>query len=184
MLKIIVPASLLFNEETSEIYQTKETTLALEHSLVSISKWEAKWRIPFISSQKDQTIEQKLDYIKCMTLTQNVDPYVYNALTKENVDAIYEYMDSPMTATWFKETKGATNKRIVTSELIYCWMINLQIPMECQKWHINRLMTLIRVCNEEAANANNPKKGKMSRADVASRNQLNAARRKARNSKG
>lgn len=185
MLKIVVPPALQFDEETNEFHETKEITLTLEHSLVSISKWEAKWGIPFLSSIHEKTEEMYLDYIRCMTLTQNVDPRVYYSLSAENRDSISKYIEAPMTATWFKDTKGHSgNKRIVTSELIYCWMIGLQIPVEFQKWHINRLLTLIRVCNEENAAANNPKKNKMSRTDVAQRNKLNAARRKARNSKG
>lgn len=184
MLKIVVPPSLQFDQETNEFHETKETTLCLEHSLVSISKWEAKWETPYLANLKPRTREMSLDYVRCMTLTQNVDPYVYTALTKENVEQINAYMDAPMTATWFKENKQKQNRRIITSELIYCWMISLQIPIDFQKWHINRLMTLIRVCNEENENASNPKKGRMTSADISARNQLNAARRKARNSKG
>lgn len=115
-----------------------------------------------------------------MTITQNVDPIVYKSLSNNNIKEINEYIDLPMTATTFSEKKTTTSREIVTSELIYYWMIALNIPMECQKWHLNRLLTLIRVCNIKNA----PPK-KMSRRDIMSRNAaLNAARRKSLNSKG
>jgi hypothetical protein len=171
--KIVIPKSELWDKKNQRFVYTEEHVLVIEHSLVSISKWEAKWHKPFFSKE-EKTPEQILDYIKCMTLTQNVNPDVYNYLTQDNIKEINSYLEDPMTATWFneKKSKGSGNK-VVTSELIYYWMVALQIPFECQKWHINRLMTLIRVCNEE----NRPKK-KMSMRDTYSRNAaLNAARR-------
>lgn len=175
MLTIIVPAVEMFNEETNEfLISKKEQTLQLEHSLVSLSKWESKWCKAFLSKE-EKTFEETLDYVKCMTITQNVDPEVYNRLTRSNIDEIYKYIESPMTATTFynNQQKGIA-KETVTSELIYYWMISLNIPMECQKWHLNRLLTLIRVCNVKNA----PPK-KMSRREIMSRNAaLNAARRK------
>lgn len=179
MLVITVPASKLWNAKKEEFISTKETRLSLEHSLVSISKWESKWHIPFISDKK-KTATQTIDYIKCMTITQNVDPNVYNALTEENIMQVNEYIDNKMTATWFSEPKDGSNKppirkEIVTSELIYYWMIALEIPFECQKWHLNRLLTLIRVCNAKAKSTNT----KQNKNDIMRRNAaLNAARRK------
>lgn len=127
-----------------------------------------------------KTVAETIDYIKCMTITQNVDPLVYNSLTNENIEEINHYIDLPMTATTFREDNSPKSREIVTSELIYYWMISLNIPMECQKWHLNRLLTLIRVCNVK----NSPPK-KMSRRELANRNAaLNAARRKKLNSKG
>ena len=121
-----------------------------------------------------------LDYIRCMTITQNVKEYVYSGLTSENIEAINNYIDASMTATTFGESSSDGGREIVTSELIYYWMISLNIPMECQKWHLNRLLTLIRVCNVK----NTPPK-KLSRQELMSRNAaLNAARRKQLNSKG
>ena len=109
-----------------------------------------------------------------MTITQNVNPIVYNNLTDKNIEDINEYIDKPMTATTFTSENKSPNREIITSELIYYWMFSLNIPMECQKWHLNRLLTLIRVCNIK----NQPPK-KMSRREIMSRNaQLNAARRK------
>lgn len=180
MLRIIIPANELWDESKEEIIKIKEQTLQLEHSLVSISKWESKWCKSFIST-KEKTYEETLDYIKCMTLTQNVNPDTYNGLTKENIDAINNYINAPMTATYFhNEGNNAVNNESITSELIYYWMIAYNIPFECQKWHINRLITLIRVCERK----NQPKKN-MSKGDIMRRNAaLNAARRKKLNTKG
>ena len=181
MLTITIPASEFFNERTQEFFTLKEQTLQLEHSLVSLSKWESKWCKPFLSKQKELTLEETLDYIKCMTITQNVNPDVYNRLSQSNIEEIDKYIAAPMTATTFyNNTSEGRVKETVTSELIYYWMISLNIPMECQKWHLNRLLTLIRVCNVK----NTPPK-KMSKGDIMRRNAaLNAARRKKLNSKG
>jgi len=180
MLIITIPSQELFNEATQEFVSSKEQTLQLEHSLVSVSKWESKWRKPFLSKES-KTAEETLDYIRCMTITQNVNPDIYNFLTNDNIKAINDYIDSPMTATTFSELGSKTgNREIITSELIYYWMIALNVPMECQKWHLNRLLTLIRVCNVK----NTPPK-KMSRKEIMSRNaSLNAARRRKLNTKG
>ena len=179
MLVIKIPAMELFNEKTQEFIQGKEQTLQLEHSLVSLSKWESKWCKPFFSKEQ-KTIEETIDYIKCMTITQNVSPDVYSRLTNANITKINEYIGLPMTATTFSNIQKVNNREIVTSELIYYWMISLNIPMECQKWHLNRLLTLIRVCNIK----NTPPK-KMNKRELMNRNAaLNAARRKQLNSKG
>ena len=180
MLQITVPATEIFDEVTSEFISTKEQTLHLEHSLVSISKWESKWEKPFLKKE-DRTEEEVVDYIKCMTLTQNVNPDVYKCLTKDNLDEIDKYINAQMTATWFSEDKtGKKSREIITSEIIYYWMISLNIPFECQKWHLNRLLTLIRVCDLKNA----PPK-KMSKSELLRRNrQLNEARKKAANSNG
>ena len=180
MLQIKIPASELWDERKEEFIHTKEQTLQLEHSLVSLSKWESKWCKPFLSST-ELTNEETMDYIRCMTITQNVKPETYNSLTKENIDEIKKYIEAPITDKFFSEGKhSGGNRRIITSELIYYWMIALNIPSEYQKWHLNRLLTLIRVCNEE----NKPPK-KRSRRDIMSRNAaLNAARRKQLNTKG
>lgn len=180
MLKITIPARELFDERTQTFISTKEQTLQLEHSLVSLSKWESKWCKAFLS-KTEKTIDETIDYIKCMTITQNVDPNVYNCLTSDNIEAINNYIGSPMTATTFYEDKqNAGKKETVTSELIYYWMISLNIPMECQKWHLNKLLTLIRVCSIKNA----PPK-KMSRRELSSRYaSLNAARRNKLNTTG
>lgn len=184
MLKIVVPATQLgeqFDEKTSEFIpiMTKEQTLQLEHSLVSLSKWEAKWHKPFLSKER-RTPEESIDYVRCMTLTQNVDPNVYKALTPRLLAEVSAYIDASMTATTFSKRGNKPSYEIVTSELIYYWMVSYQIPFECQKWHLSRLLTLINVCNVKNA----PQK-KMSRQEVMSRNRaLNAARRKKLNTRG
>ena len=181
MLTINVPIGQEgWDENKQEFVDPEVRTLQLEHSLVSLSKWESKWHKPFYS-KKEQSSEELLDYIKCMTLTKNVDPDVYNHLTVENLKDVKDYIDNPMTATTFsKEEKGSIGREVVTSELIYYWMISSNIPFECQKWHLNRLITLIRVCSIK----NNPPK-KRSKRDIMSRNAaINAARRKQMNTKG
>ena len=180
MLQIDIPAGEFFDEKRNEFIYTKPVSLTLEHSLVSLSKWESKWCKPFLVKEKKST-EEILDYIKCMTLTQNVDPNVYLSLTSDNVEKITKYIDDPHSATIIHDDPNAPRSReTVTSELIYYWMIEFHIPFECQKWHLNRLLTLIRVCNIK----NKPPK-KMSQSQIMSRNTaLNAARRKALNSKG
>lgn len=181
MLQITIPArDDLWDESKGEFVTSKEQKLVLEHSLVSLSKWESKWCKPFLSKQ-DKTTEETIDYIRCMTLTQNVNPEIYNFLTDDNIRNVNAYIEAPMTATWFSNSNsGKQNHEQITAELVYYWMIALNIPFECQKWHLNRLLTLIRVCEIK----NSPPK-KMSRREILSRNAaLNMARRKQLNSKG
>ena len=182
MLQITVPSVEQWDEKKQEFVSSKEQKLQLEHSLVSLSKWESKWCKPFLSKDK-KTDEETIDYIRCMTLTQNVNPDIYKFITDDNIKQVNNYIGAPMTATTFTTfslRKNSINREIVTAELIYCWMITLSIPMECQKWHLNRLLTLIQVCNIK----NQPAK-KMSRREIMSRNSaLNAARRKRLNTKG
>lgn len=179
MLRITIPARELWDPIKEEFIYTKECSISLEHSLLSISKWESKWTISFLNNKK-MTNEQLIDYIKCMTLTQNVDPMVYSGLTNQNLKEIDDYINAPMTATKITNQKKSHSREIITSELIYYWMVALQIPFECQKWHINRLLALIEVCNIK----NTPTK-KMSKRDIMARNKsLNAARRKAHNTRG
>ena len=169
-----------WDENKQEFVDPVYQTLNLEHSLVSLSKWESKHHKSFLFT-KEKTVEETVDYIKCMTLTQNVNPEVYDHLTMENIRDVNEYIDNPMTATTLpKETGGKSSREIITAELIYYWMISLNIPMECQEWHLNRLITLVRVCEVK----NNPPK-KMSRKEIMSRNAaLNAARKQQMNTKG
>ena len=179
MLKITIPPRELYDNSKAEFIQFKGVELSLEHSLISISKWEAKWHKPYLDPVPSHTksAEEFIDYIKCMTLTPNVDPLAYTALTMDNYKEIAEYIKDPMTATWFTKQEGsAPSMRVITSEVIYGWMVGLQIPFECQKWHLNRLLTLIRVCGE-----NNSKEQKMSKSEaMAQHRRLNAARRKPR----
>lgn len=177
-LKILIEEQ--WNEKTGEFIPAKEQTLQLEHSLVSLSKWESKWQKSFLKNEK--TDEEILDYVRCMTITQNVDPEVYNHLSAENVQQINDYISAPMTATKFFDSgpKKGVHKETITAELIYYWMITFNIPFECQKWHLNRLLTLIEVCDRK----NRPQK-KMSQREIMQRNAaLNKARREKFNTKG
>ena len=180
MLRITIPAIELWDENKEEFINTKEQTLQLEHSLVSLSKWESKWNKPFLSKDT-KTEEEELDYIKCMTITQNVDPNVYKFIPLNVREEIKEYINAPMSATWFSEDKNTkSSSEQITSELIYYWMVTQNIPFECEKWHLNRLITLIKICNIKSQ----PPK-KMGKKAIMSRNAaLNAARRKQLNTKG
>lgn len=180
MLQITIPPVELWDEAKEEFVHTKEQTLQLEHSLVSLSKWESRWEKSFLFT-KDKTTEEVLDYIRCMTLTQNVKPETYYLLTPANIEEVENYIKAPMTATTFTEDKkGKPNREIVTAEIIYQWMIALGIPFECRKWHLNQLLTLIKVCTIK-----NDKPKKLSQREIMSQNAaLNEARRKKLNSKG
>lgn len=181
MLTITVPEQELYNERTEEFLTIPSSTLTLEHSLVSISKWEAKWKKPFYD-KTEKTPKEVTDYIRCMCVTKNVQPNVFYYLGDENLKKIQEYIADPMTATTFSNhEKGSRRQRIITSELIYYWMISDGIPLDCEKWHINRLLTLIHVFDAEA----NTSKNKMSKKDIYSQNAaLNAARRAKSKSRG
>jgi len=179
-LTIVVPDNELYNSVTGEFIPVKGATLLLEHSLVSISKWESKWEIPYLSD-KPKTDEQVIDYIKDMTLTKHVDPKVYDILTNQNFLDIKAYIEKKQTATWFNEQEPYTKKKeVITSELIYYWMIAQNIPKEFEKWPLNRLITLIRVCSIKNA----PPK-KMGKSAIYNKNRaLNEARRRSLGSKG
>lgn len=156
MLYINVEDKELWDSEKEQFVYSKGQTLKLEHSLVSVSKWESNWNKPFLTT-KEKTIAETLDYIKCMTMTQNVKDEVYNSLSSENIQAVNDYISNPMTATYIHKPKPikGIKQEIITAELIYYWMITFNIPFECQKWHLNRLLTLIDVC---AVKSSPPKK--------------------------
>lgn len=181
MLEIVVPASECYNEATQEFISVgKDVKLQMEHSLISISKWEAKHHKAFLS-KRAKTKEEMDDYFRCMTINKVSDPSVFSRLTGENIKAIEAYISDPMTATYMdNDAESQGPKDTVTSELIYYWMVSYRIPSEFQKWHINRLMALIHVCGKK----NSPPK-KMSKTALAQRNAaLNAKRRAAMNSRG
>lgn len=180
MLRITIPDKEYWDDVKEEFVYKKGCTISLEHSLVSLSKWESKYCKPFLTKEA-KTRQETIDYVRCMTLTQNVDPGVYNELTYDNFMDIEEYIEAPMTAAVFSRDQ---NRRMggeqVTSELIYYWMIALNVPFECQKWHLNRLLTLIKVCNIK-----NKTPEKRSAKDIMRRNTaLNAARRRQYNTRG
>ena len=170
-----------WDEQKQEFVEPKVCVLRLEHSLLSLSKWESKWCKPFLSS-KEMSYEETLDYIKFMTITQNVKPEVYSRITSEHVRLIRDYINAPMTATTFREMPNQKHSReIITAELIYHWMISFNIPFDpCQKWHLNRLLTLIRICSVK-----NQSPGQTNQRELMRNNaQLNAARRKQWNTRG
>jgi len=180
MLELTIPEIDLYDDKTQTFIHYDSVDVQLEHSLLSISKWESKWHKVFLSKDA-KTEEETIDYIRCMLLTPNIDPEMLKYLPLEAAKKINEYIEDPMTATWFSDKgKQGGSREIITSELIYYWMISLQIPFECENWHLNRLLTLIHVCDVK----NSPKK-KMSKADLMRRNTaLNNARRAKYNTKG
>lgn len=180
MLQLEIPEREFFDEDTSTFIVYKKESIQLEHSLVSVSKWEAKWCKPFLT-QTSKTVEESTDYIRCMTITQNVKPEVYENLPQDIYTQVENYINLPMTATWFNDPpNGPKNKEIITAEIIYYWMITLNIPLECQKWHLNRLLTLIRVCNVKSQ----PPKKQNKKDMLAKRNALNQARRNQHKTRG
>lgn len=189
MLTIIIPGTEIWDDNKEEFINSKDYKLVLEHSLVSISKWESKWHKPFINDN-ERSEDEIRDYVKCMTVTQHVPDIAFQSLTKQNLKEISEYINDERTATWFNTNKTNSvpsgkqafpKREAITSELIYYWMISLEIPFECQRWHLNRLLTLIKICNIK----NNKSPKKVGRNQQLRNNAaLNAARRKQHHSRG
>lgn len=186
MLSIDIPEIEIYDREKQEFQIIKPQHLILEHSLISISKWEAKWKKSFLSST-DKTVEMMYDYIRCMTVNKNVDDRIYSYLSQDTTQKISEYIENSMTATTFSSDRKLPmhipvkyqKNKIITSEEIYYQMFSLQIPIECEKWHLNRLLTLLRIFNVK----NNPKK--MSKAEIMRQNTaINNARRAKYHSRG
>lgn len=175
MLKLIIPGKELFDEETQRFEYTDPFELEMEHSLVSLSKWESFYEKPFLSDQP-KTREETIYYLECMCLTEGFDVSQLSTLSAEELDQVNKYISKKQTATWFSESSEpgrAKSSQVITSEVIYYWMISLNVPMECQYWHLNRLLTLIRVINAK----NQPAK-KMSKAEAAARSrELNKMRK-------
>lgn len=172
MLTITVLGAEYFNESTQEFGTKDDTVLHLEHSLVSLSKWESIWEVPFLG-KGTRTPEQLLSYVECMCLHAVSSPEVFLRLSSDNLETINAYLESKQSATTIAESKSGTSREIITSEVIYHWMVSYNIPFECQHWNLNRLFNLIRI-----AGIKNAKPKKMSPSEMAARNrQLNAERR-------
>ena len=180
MIELTVPDVELWDEQQEMFVDRKGGLLTLEHSLVSLSKWESQYQKPFLSKE-EKTVGETIDYIRCMTLTEGIPPSLYQNLTEDNLRSVEAYIESPMTATTFRENPNRSGMgEQVTAELIYYWMITLGVPFECQYWHLNRLLTLIRVCTIK----NQPKKHTSTR-DIMRRNaSMNAARRQKYHTRG
>lgn len=178
--KITIQGGEFWDEENEQFLYGKDTTITIEHSLVSVSKWESKWHKRFLDKSVKKTREEEIDYIRCMTITQNVDPEAYYRISSEQFKEIFDYIEDPATASIVyeaPENRGCSiDNEPVSSELIYYWMITYGIPVEFQKWHLNRLMILIKICNVK-----NAKPKQMSENELYRRNSaLNAARQKMR----
>ncbi len=174
MLTIVIEGEENFNNENNTFETTNDTRIDFEHSLVSVSKWEAIYEKPFLSPGAKSS-EEIFEYLKAMVLTPNVDPDVLYSCSQKNLDKIQEYIDSSQSATTFgsmPERRG--QGEVITSELIYYWIVSFNIPFECQHWHLNRLFSLIRICNIK-----NSKPKKLSRMEMAQRNRELNAKRKA-----
>lgn len=181
MLLITIPGREYWDEKKEEFVYSDSHILHLEHSLVSLSKWESKWNKVFLGKQDSISNEEMFDYIRCMVVDQDVDPDILFSLTSKNIDDINNYINASMTATYFREEKKTrASREQVTSELIYYWMISLNIPFECQNWHLNRLLTLIKVCNIK----NQPPKKRNKQSIANDYKAINAARKKQLNTKG
>lgn len=170
----------LYDEKTHTFIEPEVFSLELEHSLASLSKWESREEIPFLGKE-EKTSKQILDYVRDMIVTPDAPSAVFDKLSPKNLSDINDYINAKMSATWINELEPSrSNQQIITAEVIYFWMISLQIPFECQHWHLNRLITLVRVCNEK----NKPQKKMNRQAALERQRQLNASRRSKHGTRG
>lgn len=178
MFTLTLKGKEFWDETKEEFVVTNDYEITIEHSLVSLSKWESFYKKPFLTTEK--TVPETIDYIRFMTLSEGIPEEAYNYITADEIRAVNDYINDSQTATWFSKSDDAPNREIITAEVLYYDMIALQIPMECQYWHLQRLLTLIRVCSEK----NKPKKN-LPRSKLIERNRaLNEARRKKYNTRG
>ena len=173
MLRLVIPELEFFDETSQEFITVPAYDVELEHSLVSLSKWEQIWEVPFLG-RGEKTDDETISYVECMCLTPDVPSEVFLRLGHLNMQKVSDYISKKATATFFSDVKSGPGSRdVITSEVIYHWMIALQIPFECQYWHLNRLIALIRVCSAKNAPAK-----KMSTSEVLARNRALNAQRK------
>lgn len=186
MLTIIVPDKEWFDEDTEQFVSIKGAVLQMEHSLIALSKWESKWKKSFLDKLDSLTPEEMIDYFRCMSINSKADPSVYAAIWNdfELRNKVMDYINDSMSAVKFKEDKEGPHSSIkdsLTSDIIYYWMVANQIPFDCEKWHVNRLISLVRICGIK----NNAGNKTMSKADLMRRNKdLNSARRSKMHSRG
>lgn len=174
MLRLTIPEEELFDEGTQEFISLDSIELELEHSLLSLSKWESFFEKSFLGTD-DKTNEEIMYYVWCMVLDDRIDQSILNRLTRKNLIEINEYISSKQSATTFGEMPSRPGRNeIITSELIYYWMVAFTVPFECESWHLNRLFSLIKICNIK-----NSKQQPQSKKDVAKRYQELNAQRKA-----
>lgn len=176
-IEVTIPDQEMWDSEKNEFVYVKGCTIRMKHSLLSISKWEMTWKKPFLKPGYVMTEEETLDYYRCMTITQNVDPGIYRYIPTSEQEKINKYIETPMSAYIPQNKKSGGVKHTFVSEHIYYWMTAANIPQSYEKWHLSRLLNLLEI----AANENDPKKSKkMSRGEIYKQNQeLNSARRKA-----
>lgn len=183
MLVLNVTGIELYNDKTEQFETTPDFTVTLEHSLVSLSKWESKHEKPFLGKD-EKTLDETLDYIESMLVSSPAflpQGWVHR-FSEEDLETIHNYIDAKRSATWFSDLnqRPENNGEVITSELVYYWLIAFQIPFECETWHLSRLFTLIRICS-----AKNSKPKKMTRSEIAARNrELNAKRKAELGTKG
>ena len=176
---IYVAGAELYDNAKGMFIQVKPQTLVIEHSLISLSKWEAKHHQMWLE-KNDKTGTDLLDYIRCMTINGNVPDVTYYALTEQNFKDILDYMEDPMTASSVFEPPRKSRNEPVSSELIYYWMIQYGIPFECEKWHLNRLLMLIKICSKKSSTPSKADKKAMDQRRAA----INAQRRAKSGAKG
>ena len=179
MIEINVVENEIYIPSSNKFMVIPSCTLILEHSLMSVAKWESKWHKPYLTGKK-KSYEEELDYIRCMVVGPIKNEYVFGILSSENLIQIRNYIDDPMTATTFSKNNRSVSKEIITAEIIYYRMFNNNIPLECQKWHLNRLLTLIRVCDNKSGPVSKMNKKQTSQYYA----EQNALRRQKYNNRG
>lgn len=182
MLQLKVVTAEGFDDDAQRFVEIDSVTLELEHSLLSVSKWESKWEVPFLNDTP-KTDEQTRDYVHMMTSSGEIPPEVFQHMSAGNFGSINTYINAKMSATTFREVNHPKNNEIVTSELIYYWMIALGIPFECEKWHLSRLIALIKICNVKNSSNDKPA-GKAPKTSAAERRAMNDQRRRETGSNG
>ena len=184
MLRIVIDGEEEWDSENEEFVYPNRVVIKLEHSLVSLSKWESRFEKPFLS-EDSKTTEELAGYVECMILDTDEPEKFVSMLTQEHVDRIQTYIDSKQTATWFNEKPSAPNRQVITNEVIYYWLFSAGLDISCQHWHLNRLFTQLRVHSAHNEKANNGgKKKRLTSDDARNRAAENERRRKLYQSDG